>query len=396
MRHQKGTFSAFIIRLAIGATALSVAVMIASVAFIGGFKHAIREKLFSFWGEVLVVPFDPNSSDIASGVPMRWDPQLASQIRGMEEVAHVYPFALRPGIIQSSGEMEGIRLKGVTGQQAFPADIAFSGSRIDFGDTAYAQQIILSRSTAARLNIKVGDEVKLYFITTGAPRIRKLKVVGTYHTGMEEVDRQFAICDIRLVQRLSGWLGDEVSGYQVELRDNRDADTMATKIYDQYIMPPTDARSITEVYEGIFSWLGTQDMNGRILLIIVGIVAMINLASTMLILMVDRAVMIALLKTLGMTPSGLRALFLSIAGLIGGAGILLGNIIGIGLCLAQQHTGFITLPEETYNMSAVPVRIIWWQIALLDIGTLLLCVACAALPLLYIRRVQPARVLQFK
>jgi lipoprotein-releasing system permease protein len=150
------------------------------------------------------------------------------------------------------------------------------------------------------------------------------------------------------------------------------------------------------VYEGVFSWLGTQDTNGRILLIIVGIVAIINLASAMLILMVDRAVMIGLLKTLGMAPRGLWALFLSISGLIGGAGILLGNVLGIGLCLAQAHFGLVKLPEETYNMSTVPVRIIWWQIAILDLATLLLCVACAALPLLYIRRVQPARVLQFK
>jgi lipoprotein-releasing system permease protein len=154
--------------------------------------------------------------------------------------------------------------------------------------------------------------------------------------------------------------------------------------------------SIPEVYEGVFSWLGTQDTNGRILLIIVGIVAMINLASAMLILMVDRAVMIGLLKALGMAPRGLWALFLSIAGLIGAAGILLGNVLGLGLCIVQQQTGFIRLPEETYNMDTVPVRILWWQIALLDAGALLLCVACAALPLLYIRRVQPARVLQFE
>ena len=116
----------------------------------------------------------------------------------------------------------------------------------------------------------------------------------------------------------------------------------------------------------------------------------------MLILMVDRAVMIGLLKTLGMAPRGLWLLFLCVAGLIGSAGILLGNLLGLGLCAAQAHFRFIRLPEETYNMSAVPVRIIWWQVAMLDAGTLLLCVACAALPLLYIRRIQPARVLQFK
>jgi lipoprotein-releasing system permease protein len=370
--------------------------MILSLAFIGGFKHVIREKLFSFWGEVLIVPFDANSNDITSGLPVRLDRQLVAQVGGMAGVDHVYPFALRPGIIQSAGEMEGVRLKGITAGQVFPPGLSFSGSPIHFNDTGYAQQIILSHRTAARLNIKAGDAVKLYFINTGVPRIRKLTVAGTYHSGMEEIDRQFALCDIRLVQHLSGWAPDEISGYQVELADNRLADSMAFRIYDRYVTPPMSTYSIPEVYEGVFSWLGTQDTNGRILLIIVGIVAMINLASAMLILMVDRAVMIGLLKALGMAPRGLWALFLSIAGLIGAAGILLGNVLGLGLCIVQQQTGFIRLPEETYNMDTVPVRILWWQIALLDAGALLLCVACAALPLLYIRRVQPARVLQFE
>jgi lipoprotein-releasing system permease protein len=396
LRHQKGTFSAFIIRLAIGATTLSVAVMIMAIAFIGGFKSVIREKLFSFWGAVIVSPYNANSTDIVSAEPVRIDSLLVRHIETVPYVHAVYPFVLRPGILQSASEMEGIRLKGVTPRQVFPKSISFTGGPIHFEDTAYAQQIILSRTTASRLNVQPGDAVRLYFITGGTPRIRKLTVAGTYHTGMDEVDRQFALCDARLLQRLGDWTQDEFSGYQVELEPGHNADTVAAEIYDRYITPPMSAQSITEVYQGVFSWLGTQDTNGRILLIIVGIVALINLASAMLILMVDRAVMIGLMKALGMSARHLWALFLFMSGLIGGMGILLGNTLGLGICLAQQRFGFIHLPEETYNMSTVPVRIILWQIVSLDAGTLLLCVLCTALPLLYIRRIQPARVLQFQ
>lgn len=396
LRHQKGTFAAFIIRLAIGATALSVAVMILAIAFIGGFKQTIREKLFSFWGEVLVVPYDANSGDIVSATPILQDTLLMQDIRRLPGVQAVYPFILKPGILQSAGEMEGIRLKGITPQQRFPPSISFSGGSIDFSDSNYAQQIILSRATAARLNVHTGDALRLYFISGGAPRIRKLRVAGIYHTGMEEVDRQFALCDARLLRRLAGWEADEVSGYQVELAYGQNPDSLADQIYYRFLTPPMDAQSITRVYEGVFSWLATQDTNGRILLIIVGIVALINLASATLILMVDRAVMIGLLKALGMAPRGLWALFLSLAGLIGGAGILLGNVLGLGFCFAQLQFGFIRLPEETYNMSTVPVRLVPWHILALDAGTLLLCVGCTLLPLLYIRRIQPARVLHFQ
>ncbi len=378
------------------ATALSVAVMIVAIAFIGGFKETIREKLFSFWGEVLVVPYDANSNDIVSAQPVQDDPTLLANIRSMQGVSAVYPFILKPGILQSEGEMEGIRLKGITAQQRFPKSISFQGKGIDFSDSEYAQQIILSRRTADRLRLKPGDDLRLYFINGGTPRIRKLKVAGTYHTGMEEVDKQFALCDARLLQRLAGWGKNEISGYQVELAYGENPDSMANEIYYRYLSPPMDAQSIRTIYEGVFSWLGTQDTNGRILLIIVGIVALINLASAMLILMVDRATMIGLLKALGMAPRGLWALFLSLAGLIGGSGMLLGNMLGLGLCWAQIQFGFIHLPEETYNMSTVPVRLVAWQILALDAGTLLLCMICTLLPLLYIRRIQPARVLHFQ
>lgn len=370
--------------------------MILSLAFIGGFKEVIRDKLFAFWGEVVIGPYDSNSQLIVQSAPVQLDAQLVTQVRGTPGVTAVYPFAVRPGILKSKGEMEGIRLKGITQAQRFRPEIRFTGASIDFRDTAYSRDIVLSERTAARLDIKAGDSLRLYVITAETPRIRKLRVAGLYHTGMEEIDRQFALCDMRLVQQLSDWTASDISGYQVELRDNREADSVAEQIYYSYITPPMDARSIPSIYESVFGWLKTQDTNGRILLIIVGIVALINLASSMLILMVDRAVMIGLLKALGMAPNKLWALFLCLAGLISGLGVIIGNVIGIGLAMAEDRWQFISLPEETYNVSAVPVRIVWWQIIALDAGTLALCVACTMLPLLYIRRIQPARVLHFK
>lgn len=396
MRHQQGTFSAFIIRLAIGATALSVAVMILSMSFIGGFKHEIREKLFSFWGQVLIVPFDASTSDISAGLPVQLDRKMMVDVQSMKEVNAVYPFVVRPGILQHESEMEGIRLKGVQSGQKFPDAISFSGVPIDYADSSYSQDIILSKTTAERLRVKIGDDVKLYFLNEGTPRIRKLHVIGTFHTGMEEIDKQFALCDMRLVQHLSSWLPDDVSGYQVEIKDKTKADSMAAKIYYEHINPPMNAQSINDVYGGVFSWLSTQDTNGRIILIIVAIVAFINLASSMLILMVDRAVMIGLLKALGMTPKALWSLFLYISALIGGLGILFGNILGLGLAFCQNEFHWIKLPEETYNVSSVPVQLVWWHVAVLDLSTFCLCLFCALLPLLYIRRIQAAQVLSFE
>ncbi len=396
LARQRGTFSAFIIRLAMVATALGVAVMVVSTALIGGFKFTIREKLYSFWGQVLIVPYDAANGNMVASSPIIYDPQLQQQVSSMPGVLRMDAFAVRPAILQANEQIEGIQLKGIRQTHIFSKAISFTGAPISYRDTDYSRSIIISQTTATRMKLRAGDAFLLYSIEPGTARVRKLTVSGIYHTGMEEVDKQFALCDIRLVQRLSNWRKDEISGYQAELANPGDADTLASQMHDRYVMPPLEAYPISRIYEGIYSWLDMQDVNARILLIIVGIMAVINLGASLLILMVDRAVIVGLLKALGMPEAGLRFLFLYLAGLIGLWGILLGNVLGIGLCLLQQRFGFLHLPEDTYYMRTVPIRLIWWHVALIDAGTLALCVICMSLPTLYIRRIQPARVLQFK
>lgn len=396
LANQQGAFSAFIIRLAIVATALGVAVMVVSTALISGFKFTIREKLYSFWGQVLIVPYDAGEGNMNAASPIIFDPQLQQQILSINGVQHINPFAVRPAIIQANEQIEGIQLKGISKDQVFNRSVSFTGSPLSYSDTDYSRNIILSQTTASRLKLKTGNTLLLYSIEPGTSRVRKLTISGIYHTGMEEVDKQFALCDIRLIQKLSNWTKEEISGYQVEVKDAAQADTIAAQMGDAYVTPPLKAYPVSHIYEGIFSWLDMQDINARILLSIVGIMAVINLGAALLILLVDRAVVVGLLKALGMPEAGLRAIFLYLAGLIGAWGLLLGNIFGIGLCLIQQKFGLLHLPEDTYYMHTVPIRLIWWHIALIDVGTLLVCTICMTVPTLYIRRIHPARVLQFK
>jgi len=394
---QKGAFSSFIIKLAIVATALSVAVMIVAVAIVTGFNHAIAEKLFGFMGHVHVVPFDEtNSNSLTYSEPVYYDTNLMRSISNIPHVVAISPFAERPVIAQARGQMEGLALKGVDSHYRFLSGITLTGPNIDFSDTVYSKQILLSNTTADRLNVNIGDTVQLDFIEEGAPRIRKLRVCGLYHSGMEEVDKMFAVCDLRLLQHMNNWPPDSVNGYQLDLDNEQYADSVASYIHYNLIKAPMESYTTRETYSAIFDWLGFQSLNGVILLVIMGIVSVINMGAVLVILMVDRARMIGLLKALGMTFETTRNLFLSIAGLIGVAGIFFGNVLALSICLLQEKFGFLTLPEDTYYMKFVPVRIIWWQVVLIDLATLVLCVICMWLPTLYIRKIQPARVLQFK
>jgi lipoprotein-releasing system permease protein len=385
------------IRLAIIATSLSVAVMIVATAVVSGFKYSVSEKLFAFQGHVHVIRFDETRSNTLNfSEPVYYSHGLLDSIRAIPHVAAVAPFAEKPVIIQARGGMEGLILKGVDNNYRFLHGITTAGARIDYSDTQYARQILLSKTTADRLNVNIGDTVQLDFVDKGAPRIRRVRVSGTYHSGMEEVDKNFGVCDIRLLQRMNNWGADSINGYQIDLSDPKYADTVTNFIHYNLIYAPLEAYTTVDNYSAIFGWLDLQTTSGIILLVLMAIVAVINMGAVLLILMVDRARMIGLLAALGMPFEQTRKVFLAIAGLIGLTGILLGNLFGLGLCWLQVRFGIIKLPEDVYYMAYAPIRIVWWQVIAIDVSTLVLCVLCMWLPAMYIRRVQPARVLQFK
>lgn len=397
MLRQKGRFSAFIIRLAMVATALSVAAMIIAMALIVGFKQQISRNIYNYWGHIHVTLYSPASASIISPDPMVLDKTIAKKIRAQPGVQSMTPYAIRPAIINANQLMEGIQLKGVDNGYDFHS---IQSDGMDFSDSAYSKEIVLSRTTMDRLKLKDGDELLLYFLDAHStvPRIRKATVAGSYHTGMEDIDAHYAICDIRLLQRINLWNSDQVNGYQLTLANPQESQATADKIFNEILPRETQlvASSMFDLFPGIFDWLKLLDTNALVVIIIMSIVAIINLVAALLILIVNQARMVGLLKALGMPEGQMRQIFLYHAALIGFTGIVIGNIIAIGLCILQQQTGFLTLSETAYSMQYVPVQVIWWHPVVISICTLLLCILCMWVPTLYIRRVQPAKVLQFK
>lgn len=398
MLRRKGAFSSFIIRLAIIATTISVATMIMATAIVTGFKYEVREKLFSFWGHVQVQPHSMNTTSIIAPEPITRNAELERKIKGTKHVTSINAFAARPAIIHAGSAMEGVQLKGITADYRLPSGIDILGSSIDFADTAYAKEIMLSAGMADRLDVKTGDMLELYFIEQGSvfPRIRRVKLAGTYHTGMEEIDRAYALCDLRLLQRINGWGIDKINGYQLSLDDDAVADTVANRIYYNYLQPPLTTYTMMDIFPNLFDWLNLQDVNTRVVIGIMAIVAIINLAAALLILIVEQVRMVGILKAQGMATGQLQRIFLYHAAMIAGVGIVAGNILALGICWLQIKTGFLKLTEASYSLKYVPVKLYWWQPVIINVATILLCILCMWLPSLYIRRIQPARVLQFK
>ncbi len=397
--NKEKSFSRFIIRLAITATVISVAAMILSLAFINGFQKVVSEKVFSFWGHIRVQHFEPSKVSIAEENPITENDTIKTAISQLSNVAYVQTYATKSAIINANATIEGVLFKGVDEDYHFEdlQQFLVAGRWIGFNDTAYASEIVISEYIADRIGIKVNSEVLIYFIQPGEekPRTRKLLVAGIYKTGIDVYDKTFALGDIRLIRRLNDWLPDEIGGYEVKLKDYS---IMSKNSDDIYELLPTgwNSKTMQEIYPEIFDWLNLQNTNKYILLAVMITVALINLITCLIILVLERTRMIGVLKSIGSSDWTIQRIFMFYGAIITLAGVFGGLILGLGISFIQKKTGFIKLNEEAYYMRVAPIELVWWQVAAVVAGTFLVCFLILFIPSLVSKRISPAKAVDFR
>ncbi|RVT97160.1 ABC transporter permease [Mucilaginibacter limnophilus] len=391
----KRTFSKLIVRIAVIGIMLGLGVMILSMAIVRGFKQEIREKIRGFAGDIQVVKFDLNNSYENS--PFIADDDFVKQSLKSKLITHISPFATKPGIIKANDEIEGVVLKGVDSHYdwQFFKNALVEGKVIDFKDSVEAQkQIMISRQTADRMKLKTGDDLLMYFVQEPL-RKRKFTICGIYSAGVDEVDRTFVIGSLSLIQRLNNWEPYEIGGYEVRAT-GFDQIRQANSALAATMPVRLKSYTVMESYPTIFEWLELLNVNARVMLILMTIVAVINMISALLIMILERTAMIGMFKALGAANWAIQKIFLYNATYLIGLGLLLGNLFGLGLALFQQHTHFFTLDAASYYMSFVPILIDWKDVVLLNIGTLVICLLVLIIPSSLVAKISPVKSIRFK
>lgn len=393
------SFSRFIINIAIIATAISVAVMILATALVNGFQQVIQEKIFSFWGHIHVTQYQVNAGPLTEQIPFMADSSLADSISRIPGVTAVNAYATKSAILKAEKDIEGVIFKGVDARYNWQHLQRFlvQGRPIHYTDSSYAPEAIISVSLAKELQLKLNDKIIVYFIQGGgqAPRARKLTVTGIYKTGIEEYDKTYVIGDLGLIRKLNNWNPTDIGGYEIFVKRYQDMDDVGQVIYSQ-IPEKLFVRTIREIYPNIFDWLRLQNKNEVIIVVIMTIVAVINMITAILILILERTNMVGVVKALGMRNWHIQKVFIYQAGYIVLSGLLLGNLMGLGLAFLQKATGFFKLPEESYYMSVAAIDLRWWEVMLINISTFGICILVLLIPSLIIRRITPVKAIQFK
>ncbi len=388
-------YAQLIVRIAIIGVMLSLAVMILSVSIIKGFKSEIQNKVRGFVGDVQIYRFDLNGSFEKS--PFIPGDTTLTNLRNNKAVRSFYPFATKPAIMVANGEVEGVNFKGIdkTYDWTFINKHLKSGRAIDFTDSVKSgQEVMISAYTAKRMQLQVGDSFIIHFIQN-PPRKRKLKVVGIYDIGIENLDKSFVLGDLNLIKRINNWSAGETGGIEVRINDFSQLKSVADEVYNGLELQ-LRSRSVEEAVPEIFVWLSLLDVNTRVILVLMLVVGLINMISALLILILEKANMIGMLKTFGMRNKVIIKIFLYNAAYLLGLGMFLGNLLGLGLAFFQQYTHFFKLDQHNYYIDFVPIElhfidVVWLNLLILLVGLLVLL-----LPATLVSRISPLKAIRFK
>ena len=382
-----------VVLIAMAGITLGVAVMLVAVMVVTGFRHEITDKVIGFGSHIRIGNFDSNNS--YEDVPIVIDEDLVNRIKKINGIKNIQEYATKAGIIKTNDEIQGTVLKGVT--RNFNRDYIdkklVDGSFISFSDSNSLNQIVISKKISSLLSLETGDDVIIYFIED-PPRIRKLKITGIYETGLDEFDNIYVFCNLDLIRKLNNWDSNQANGIEMSIENYNDLDAMTDKVYytagfGYY------TQNIEEQYPQIFHWLDLQNINVIIIITLILLIAGISMISTLLIIILENTTIIGILKALGSKTTSIRKIFIYISMPVIGAGIIMGNLIGLGLCFIQWKFGIISLPQESYYVSQVPVNFSVFNILALNAVTIIVCFLLLIGPSMVVARITPARVIRF-
>lgn len=428
-RQDRKNISRPAVRIAIAGIALGLAVMWISIAVMLGFKQEIRNKSIGFGGHVRITNlYNSGSMEYKSLV---LDAAFRNFILAQPECANLQSFASKPAMIKTDDAFQGVMVKGVGDDfswkffadnlksgvlpngagTALQADTGSSNARgvpgeslqTDAGTALQApgNEVLLSQSMAASLNLKLGDDFFLYFIQDNI-RARKMKVSGIFQTYFEEYDKVYLLTDIHLIQQLNQWAPEEVAGYEVLLNDYNKMEAFGDKLHN-YIYQKEDSlhndymvQTVREQNPQVFAWLDLLDMNVWVIIVLMLTVAGFNMISGLLILILERTTMIGILKSLGATNWSIRKIFLYHTSFLIAKGMAWGNLIGLLLCAIQYFTHLIPLDPTSYYTSFVPIQFNWGYILLLNLGTLLASLLMMVGPSYLIAKILPSKIIRYE
>jgi lipoprotein-releasing system permease protein len=398
-REEGRRFIRFITYVAVGGVALGTAALLLALSIVRGFSQEIESKIIGFGAHIQVETFQDTPLDDAGAIE--------ADLSAMDGVVEVSPIVQEFALLRRSAqEIDGVAIWGTNRPPPYILDQIVEGRFYTGRDSSGLPGVVIGTSLAALLNVQVGDRVTAFSMRSGSggagvvlgaalPRIKQFYVTGTYETSLANFDEIYAFTAIEEARDLLGYEADEVTRFDLTLAHVKRADETVRRIEAAFGFPIM-ARTIYEVYSGLFAWVNLQEGIIPIVISVIVIVAAFNIIGTLLMMILEKTREIGILESMGASPKSLRTLFIWMGVLIGAVGTILGEALALGFGIVQARYGLIPLPEEAYYLETAPIELHALDFVLVGVATLILCVLAAYLPARVAARIEPIRAIQFR
>tara|TARA_X000000368_G_scaffold419053_1_gene421850 strand:- start:3508 stop:4737 length:1230 start_codon:yes stop_codon:yes gene_type:complete len=390
----KNTISAPIIKISILSITIGFLIMLISISSGVGLQKTIQNKISSFFGHISVSNFQNNSSQ-SSLTPILINQEFYTNNK-IDEINHIQSVAYKSGVITTKSTFEGVVFKGIN--EDFNWEI-FSEyiieGKIPKINNKITNEVIISEYLSKRLNLKLDDKFKTSFLKldSSIPNIRNFKIVGIFNSGLIEFDEIYFLGDIKHIQKINKWNSNQIGNFEIFIKNFNDISKTSEKLYST-TPSNLDVINISDKFSDIFNWIALFDMNILVIIVIMILVGGINMITALLVTILEKTQLIGILRVLGSNISNIRYIFLFNGAYLISIGLLIGNIIGLGLIFFQKSTGFIKLNPETYYVSEVPVDLNVFTVIILNLGTLFFCLLMLIIPSYIIGRISPTQSLK--
>ncbi len=407
-KNTEGKISKPIVKIGIIGVVIGVSVMILTISIVLGFKKEITNKLTGLTTHISISSINVNPSNEPEALTLTKD--SIELIKKLSFVKHFQGTTLKNGILKTNAQNEGVILKGVDKDYdfSFLKNALIEGVIPQYEDSVQKKDILISKRIAEKMDIKLNQKILVYFIvqhqiydstinqeiTKYEQRSRDFIVTGIFKSSFADFDDNLLIVDTKKIQSLNYWNENQVAAYEIKIANFNEVDKYTNQI-QELLGYGYSVNNVKVIYANIFIWLEKLDINGIIVIVLMILVATINMITALLILILERANMVGLVKALGMNNVSVRKIFVSISLQLIVKGMLIGNIIGIGLCYIQQNFKPIKLDSEIYYVDSVAIEMNWPYLLVLNASTFIVCLIMLLLPTLILTKLTPIKTLKF-
>lgn len=389
---QRGGFLSFITTFAIIGVTLGTAALIITLSVLDGFEKEIKEKVVGFTAHIQTQGFQNKPL-------LNYQESVEIVKKELPEICTIVPFVAREAIIRVNENVDGIFLKGIDIDNDISLVRTFLTEGRYLSKTATnLREIILGKNLARRLNAKLGDKVIVFSLSMDKlfiphPRVMQFQIVGLYESGMAEYDNVYVYTNLENTQRLFQ-MQNGVSGFDILVHDLQKVDYAARRI-DDLLGYPHYSRTVLQTYRNLFAWIDLQKKFSPIILALIIVVATVNIIGTLLMFVLEKLKEIAIIRSMGMSRSGVQKIFIVQGLLIAIIGIVIGNVLAFILCWIQLKYKLMSLPSEVYYMLHVPMLLRWENFVIVSIVTLVLCLLTTIIPSRAAAKIDPITALRF-